>query len=237
MTTTIDPVILATIQAAPVPYDLFREVHKGLRLALFDLTVTIGSADCTDALARDRVVAGTHALVSLLHSHHGHEDGFVKPVLEMVAPRVSAIVDGAHADVDEALAEIEANADLLGASDGADAVVLGLDLYHRVALFVASYLAHMAYEEGEVMQTLRDALTVAELFTLDMELRASIPLDKLLAFAATMLPAINAEERTAMLGGLRAGAPAEVFEQVRAVAARRLDPQDYRAVAVRLGLN
>lgn len=69
-----------------------------------------------------------------------------------------------------------------------------------------------------------------------MALRASIPPDKLLTFSAVMLPAISPEERTAMLGGLRAGAPPEIFEEVRRTAERVLEPDEYRTVAWRLGL-
>ncbi|MBV9950633.1 MAG: hemerythrin domain-containing protein [Acidimicrobiia bacterium] len=236
MTATIDPAILEAIEAAPVPYDFFREVHKGLRNALFDLTVACGAADFDDPLTCDRIAARVHGLVSLFHSHHGHEDDFIKPLIQAADPRLDAIVDSGHAEIDSDLLEIEAMADGLVAASGPVAVAAGLDLYRRLALFTASYLAHMAFEEGAVMERLRTSLSTAELFEVDMALRGSIPLDKLLAFAAIMLPAMNTEERTAMLGGLRAGAPDEVFEQVRAVAVRCLEPQDYGTIADRLGL-
>lgn len=236
MTVTVDPSIVEAIEAAPVPYDFYREVHKGLRRAVFELTVAVGAADFDDPLTRDRMAARVHDLVSLFHSHHGHEDDFIKPLLQAADARLDAIVDGGHVDIDVDLAEIEAMADALVSATGGAAVAAGLALYHRLALFVASYLVHMALEEGEVMRTLRSARSTAELFEVDMALRASIPLDKLLAFAGIMLPAMNTDERTAMLGGLRAGAPDEVFEQVRAVAVRWLDPTDYCTVAHRLGL-
>jgi hypothetical protein len=236
MTVTIDPSIVEAIESAPVPYDFYREVHKGLRRALFDVTVVVGAGDFEDPITRDQIASRVHDLVALFHAHHGHEDAFIKPILQSVDAHLDATVDRGHEHIDTDLDELDAMADAMVSASGGSAVVAGLALYHRLAVFTASYLAHMALEEGEVMETLRAALSTAQLFEVDMALRASIPLDKLLAFARIMLPAMNTDERTAMLGGLRAGAPAEVFEQVRRTAEAALAPQDYVVVSCRLGL-
>ena len=204
MSVTIDPAILATIEAAPVPYDFFREVHKGLRGMLFDLTEAAGAANYDVPAERNRIVSGVFAAVEMLHSHHGHEDTFVQPLLERYAPRLAAIVASGHEEVESDLVEIELVADKLVGADAPESIAAGLQLYHTLALFTARYLAHMGLEEGDVMRSLRDALSVAELFEIDMALRAAVPPPILLRFAAIMLPAMNAEERTSMLGGLRA---------------------------------
>ena len=54
---------------------------------------------------------------------------------------------------------------------------------------------------------------------------------------ALMLPAMNLDDRTEMLGGMRAGAPAEVFEGVWSLAGSVLDPADRSALASRLELS
>jgi hypothetical protein len=51
-----------------------------------------------------------------------------------------------------------------------------------------------------------------------------------------MLPAMNIDDRTALLGGMRAGAPAEVFEGVWALAGSVLPFEDHRDLARRLDL-
>ena len=53
---------------------------------------------------------------------------------------------------------------------------------------------------------------------------------------ALMLPAMNIDGRTELLGGMRAGAPAEVFDGVWSLAGSVLDPTDLAALAGRLGL-
>jgi hypothetical protein len=236
MTTVIDPNILEALEAAPIPYDFFREVHKGLRHALYELTTAVGAADCADATARAIVAERVQDTLALLHSHHGHEDIFIRPLLERHAPRLNAMVDAGHHETEADLVEIEFRTDALVGATDRDAIVAGLDLYRYLALFTARYVAHMALEEGEVMRALRDAMSVAELFEVDMALRASVPPPMMCAFIAVMAPAMNPEERTNMLGGMQAGAPPEIFELFRAAAEAALDPASYRAVATQLGL-
>lgn len=93
----------------------------------------------------------------------------------------------------------------------------------------------MALEEREVMAVLRNAMTLSELFEVDMTLRAAVPPSKMVAFIGVMAPAMNPSERTAMLGGMRAGARAEIFELFRAAAEAAIGPQNYAEVAARIG--
>ncbi len=53
---------------------------------------------------------------------------------------------------------------------------------------------------------------------------------------AVMLPAMNVDDRTELLGGMKAGAPAEVFQEVWGLASSVLDPADVEALAVRLSV-
>ena len=53
---------------------------------------------------------------------------------------------------------------------------------------------------------------------------------------AVMIPAMNIDDRTALLGGMRAGAPAEVFDGVWSLVGSVLEPDDHRALARRLDI-
>ncbi|HET9444440.1 MAG TPA: hypothetical protein VFO65_14015, partial [Acidimicrobiales bacterium] len=65
---------------------------------------------------------------------------------------------------------------------------------------------------------------------------ASIPPEEMAKSLALMLPAMNVDGRTELLGGMRAGAPAEAFAAVWGLAGSVLDPSDQAAVAARLGI-
>ena len=51
-----------------------------------------------------------------------------------------------------------------------------------------------------------------------------------------MFPAMNVDDRTDLLGGMRATTPAEAFDGVWSVVKSVRTPNDAHAVAVRLGL-
>jgi hypothetical protein len=53
----------------------------------------------------------------------------------------------------------------------------------------------------------------------------SIPPDEMARSLAFMLPAMNADDQAEMIGGMRAGAPAEVVEGVLALAQDVLGPR------------
>ena len=61
----------------------------------------------------------------------------------------------------------------------------------------------------------------------------SIPPDEMARSLAVMLPAMNVDDRAELLGGMQAGAPAEVFAEVWGLACSVLHPQDADAVARR----
>lgn len=231
--TTLDS---ADAPAAGLPFDLYREVHKGLRSALFGLTTTLGATDVADPAERSVAVERVAAVIALLHTHHGHEDAFIQPLLVRADPKLAAIVDAGHEETERDILELEQLAARLSGADGAAAVVAGHALYARTALFTAQYLAHMALEEGAVMDALRGAMSDDDLFAVEMELRGSVAPPTMCEFITVMVPAMNRSERAAMLGGMHAGAPAEVFELFRASAEACLAPDAYRTLAADIGI-
>lgn len=232
--TGADPV--EAIKASPIPFCLYREVHKGLRYALFQLVTAVGSADCADPQARDGVVDQVHALITLLTEHHDHEDTALQSLIRANAPTVAPLLEEGHAEVEQDLVEIELRTDRLATSTGTEAVIAGLDLYGFLSLFVGRYLAHMGLEEGTVMATLRETISVEDLLQVQIAFRSSVPPPTMCRFIAVIMPALDPEERATILGGMYAGAPPEIFELFRAATEAALQPAEYEALAGRIGL-
>jgi hypothetical protein len=232
--TGVNPI--EAIKSSGIPFDLYREVHKGLRYALFQVTVATGSADCADGDVRQDVVDGVHRMIALLHAHHQHEDTFLRPVIQAQDPHLAAMTDAEHDEIEADLIEIELYTDRLAAATGGEAFVVGLDLYGYLAHFTARYLAHMSLEEDIVMKKLRDTMSIEELFAIEVALRSSLSPTTMCEFLTFMMPALNIAERTGMLAGMKAGAPPEVFDSFRSATEAALDPNDYRTVATRIGL-
>lgn len=232
------PLTVETAALETVEVDIYRDIHKGIRTEMFAVTAQAGSTDSGDdgaiAAVRDRF----HGLVELLISHAEHEDEFLQPLAEVHAPELAALIARQHQEIEARMAQLEVLAEqavaVAAATSGRRLAVHRL--YLAFANFTASYLEHQEVEELRVMPALSSAIGAAELAEVHRAVVASIPLDEMATALALMLPAMNLEDRVQLLGGMQAGAPAEVFTGVVGLARSVLAAGDYAALAGRLGL-
>ena len=160
--------------------DLFTNVHKGLRRALFEVCVALGRAGDD----RDRTRAARSMLTEVLRfvEHHGdNEDLLLIPLLAAVAPELAGRLRAGHERIDPALRAL-ANA---AASSPID------ELYVDTCAFVAEYLEHMR-EEEQLEPGIRAALELEQLAAFGRESVArTSPTDQRMMLA-WMLPAMTA---------------------------------------------
>ena len=86
------------------------------------------------------------------------------------------------------------------------------------------------------MPALEAAVGVQDVVAIHQAILAGIPPEEMGRSLALMIPAMNIDDRAAMLGGMRAGAPSEVFDGVWSLVGSVLDPDDHRALARRLDI-
>jgi hypothetical protein len=216
--------------------DLYREVHKGLRKALFDVTVKTGNTDYADQQAVQDLTETIRGATALLFAHAEHEDGPIQPHIATHVPELADAIIVAHRDCEERLAKLELLIDQLTVADDDERSKIGKVLYLDLADFVACYLSHMAVEERQVMPVLAAALTFDELLATQIAVRSSIPPPQMVASLTFMLPAMNIDERTTMLGQMHTNVPADAFANFWSIANDVLEPADVQAVACRIGL-
>ncbi|MBU7590603.1 MAG: hypothetical protein KAF42_15485 [Sphingopyxis terrae] len=109
-------------------------------------------------------------------------------------------------------------------------------LYLRFSVFVADDLAHMAEEEQLFLPILQSLFSDAELMDIEDRIMSRVSQDELAAYGRIMLPAATRTERIAMLGAIRANAPADAFVGLLQATARpSLSPDDYRHLCGGLG--
>jgi len=227
----------ATTDFAMVALDLYKDIHKGIRAELFGVTGQAGSLDPSDRAARVAVADRVHATVELLLSHAEHEDGAIQPTLESQLPDLAERIATDHHSLDIRMVDLEAlAADAVEATTATDQRTRSHRLYLELASFTGDYLAHQDIEERVVMPQLEAAVGIEAVVGMHQAILGSIPPDEMAHSLALMLPAMNVDDRTELLGGMREGAPAEVFEGVWGLAGTVLDPADHAAVAARLGI-
>jgi hypothetical protein len=239
---TKEPTRMTTIERTrptglvAVTHDLYRDIHKAIRSELFAVVTEAARIDPAAGMARAALAAQVRDVVQLLEDHAEHEDGAIQPVLETELPdladRIAADHEalGAHTDL---LLELAAEVALLDATDPALRVH---HLHLELAAFTGAYLGHQDVEERVVMPALEATVGPERGMEIHQQILAAIPPQEMAKSVALMLPAMNVDGRTEMLGGMQANAPAEVFEGMWGLAASVLDPCDLAAVAQRLGL-
>jgi iron-sulfur cluster repair protein YtfE (RIC family) len=228
------PLIVETAALETVTFDIYRNIHKGIRAGLFSVTQAAGTVDPHDADAVRGVAGRWSDMVELLVAHAEHEDDFVQPVIERFNPSYAAEIAEAHPRLECQMAELEVLADRAADACPEQARILTHRLYLGLASFTAEYLQHQEFEEFEVMVMLSQHLAFEELLAIDNAIVASIEPDMMAKSAALMLPAMNIEDQTDLYEGARAGVPPEVFQGMVMLAEMVLEPARYEALARRL---
>ena len=225
-----------TAVTAPVTLDLYKDIHKAIRVELFAVTTEAGRLDPAQGVARAALASHVRDVVAFLTSHAEHEDAAVQPVLEARLPALAERVEVDHLTLEARMDDLEQMATEAAALDVVDPGTKVHRIYLALSAFTSDYLEHQDVEERVIMPALEAAVGVDDVVAIHQAILAGIPPEEMGTSLALMLPAMNIDDRAAMLGGMRAGAPAEVFEGVWGLAGSVLDPADHRALARRLDL-
>jgi hypothetical protein len=220
-----------------VALDLYKDIHKGIRSELFAITLEAGRTDATDRAGRRRLAERVAGVVDLLVTHAEHEDEAIQPSLEAHLPDLAAQVELDHLTLEARLHDLGGWAMEVVEAPSAAARERLHALYVELASFTGAYLAHQDVEERQIMPALMDAVGFDAVLAMHQAIVGSIPPEQMAASLAIMLPSMDVDDRAELLGGMRAGAPAEVFEGVWALAGSVLAPKDHQALAIRLDLS
>jgi hypothetical protein len=217
-------------------FDIYRDIHKGIRSLLFSVTSQVGSADSSDAAVRLDVTGRVDGLVDFLVAHAGHEDDYIQPTIVQHLPELGARIEVEHHSLEATMETLRSIA--FDARDAAPEVARRRvhQLYVELATFTSAYLLHQDLEERVLMPALERAIGFEALLAINGAIVASHTPEQMAEALMLMIPAMNIDDRAELLGGMRAGAPAEVFQGVWGLVGTLISPADHRALADRLGI-
>ena len=220
----------------PVAFDLYRDIHKGIRTELFAVTAEAGRIDPNDRCGGAALADQGRSIVAFLVQHAEHEDAAIQPVLERLLPGLATRVAVDHVALEDTMLELVALAEAAVAAPADGRRFAFHQLYLELAAFTGAYLQHQDIEERLTMPAIEAAIGVEAVIGVHMQIIGGIPPQELGATIAIMLPAMNVDDRTELLGGIKATAPAEAFAALWSLAGSVLTADDQQAIAVRLGL-
>lgn len=217
-----------------VTFNLYRDVHKGIRKDLFSLVDQAGAVDPSFRSGRVDVAEHLGRTVNLLTIHAHHEDTSVGPVIERNLPDLAAEIVHDHEKLEARLVDLQAMAgDAVDASANAQREAM-YRLYVELASFTSAYLAHQDLEERVVMPAVEKAIGLEAVIGIHGQIIGSLTPEEMAMSLSLMFPAMNIDDRSELLGGMRANAPAEVFEGVWGLTGSVLAPPDFTALGNRL---
>jgi hypothetical protein len=235
--TVIDPTteLIAHPDFQLVAFDLYSDIHKGIRAELFAVTGAAGSTDPDDAVGWAAVADHARSLGQVLEMHAHHEDTVIEPVLAVHLPVHGAKIVDDHRVLDGRFASIVELAMSSLEVEGPERRRRSRLVYLDLAAFTSQYLVHQDLEERVVMPALEQAVGVEAVIEMHQSIVSSIPPEEMAKTLSFMLPAMNANDRLQLLGGMRMGAPAEVFEGVVGLARSVLQATDFAVLTRDLG--
>lgn len=213
--------------------DLYRDIHKGLRHALFDVTFQAGRLDVGDDECIGGLLAESRQMIDLLRGHHQHEEQLLlEGLIEAHASAAVGPIHDEHHILAECLDQLAARADELAATSTGARSAIAHEYYLELAAFTGAYLAHLDVEERVVMPALAAECDDAELGRTQGAILASIRPEQQAVGLTVMLPALNPVERAVMVGRIRVTAPPEAFAGVRKIAEHVLTPVEYARLGI-----
>lgn len=233
----IDPREMRQVAAVAAPrVDLYVGIHKALRALMADNLLALGRMDFDDALELARVTQRVLELLELCRSHLQHENDFVHAAMEARAPGSSGQIAHEHEEHVEAIVALANQTTGLLQCEPARRAECTLALYRGLSLFIAHNFEHMHVEETAHNAVLWARFTDAELEEIHGALVASIPPEEMMSFVRWMVPFMNPAERAAMLGDMRAHAPAPAFAVALDLVRPHLSEREWSKLAASLGL-
>lgn len=217
-------------------YNVFNQIHKGLRAFMYDTALQIQQADFAADNA-GTVIAQVRQVLDLFDEHAHHEDLHLLPLIADHNAELMKQFEQDH-EVDHRLsATLREHCTAWGkAHTASDRITYGQAIFYAFNEFVAFNLYHMNKEEQVLLYTLWKHHTDETLLAAEQAIVQSIAPETLMFESRWMMRALSNPEIVQWLTGVRMGAPAEVFQMFAGMAEEELTAERWDAVATALKL-
>lgn len=213
-------------------YNMFYQVHKGLRAMLYDTAILLQRTDFSNA-EETTIIAGRINEVVMLFDKHAHsEDSNVLFAIESLEPSAATLFAEEHVKDHELSNRITAIINMLGAAfETEEKEELGSALRAAYNEFVAFNLYHMAKEENELNQLLWKHFSDDQLHGITMQIISKIPIEQLSAFNVWMMRGLSNQEISQWLKQVKNNAPEEAFNGMMQLAETELPWERFSVIA------
>ncbi len=226
------PALAPTPAPAATPrFDMYMQIHKGLRTAMAGTLLAVGRMDWLDRDERDATLGRVAELLALCRSHLERENQFVHTAIEQRLPGAAGQTEADHLEHVAEIDQLRRRMDALRQAPEEAAGAAALALYRELAVFVAENFLHMQVEETRNNASLWAAYSDEELVEIHDALVASIAPEEMASLLQLIVPALAPVERAQMMLGMQMGMPADAFGGALAVVRQALSERDWLALS------
>ena len=216
-------------------YNIFNQVHKGLRVMLYETAKAIQLTDFSNAEESANAIEKLKLVLKLFEKHASTEDNLVFPRLTTHYP---AVVDAFEKEHVEDLALTEQLNGLITTFENAgsreDKIKTGITLNRAFVHFLAFNLEHMAKEEDMLNKLFWQHYTDRELVQLTEEIVRNQPPDTLEIMSRWMMRGLNSMEIIYWLKNIKNNAPEFAFQSMIKMAEKEIDENRWQKVKEQL---
>jgi hypothetical protein len=216
---------------SPNRFNIFNQIHKGLRAMLYELALEIQQTDFCEVEEAESLVKEVEQVVSFFTAHAEHEDRFILPA---VAKHNARIIEAfAHDHLEDGwlanllLKSVQA---WRVAADAPARMQAGSELFYHFTEFTAFNLVHMNKEERFLNEVLWQYYSDAELFEIERCILASVPPEILAVESRWMMRGLSNPEIIAWLRGVKQAAPEALFFSFLNLAEEELPEGRWKAI-------
>ena len=204
-------------------YNIFNQIHKGLRAMLYDTALALQQTDFINPDEAEAVLSSMDKVLNCFHSHAMHEDRFVFPAVQQFDPGLVHEFEAEH-KLDESLAHRLCN--LIPVYDravsGEAKQEAGDAISNAFNEFVAFNLYHMSKEEDKINKALWANYTDEGIKEIHRCILAALPPTGMEFEARWMMKGISNQEIVRWLKVVENTAPQIVFRGLLSLAENEL---------------
>jgi hypothetical protein len=213
-------------------YNIFYQIHKGLRAMLYDTAQKLLTTDFADEDEAGEAIDRINEVIVLFDKHAHSEDSFILPAIEVHDPTVATLFIDEHI-MDHELGNRLINLVKIYSSLELNETREELGSAIRLAFteFLVFNLQHMAKEEKELNQKLWRYFSDEDLHRITGAIISNIPADLMQPYNIWMMRGLSNSEIIHWLKQIKNEAPEFVFNGMLELAEAELDKERFSLVA------
>ncbi len=212
-------------------YNIFYQVHKGLRAMLYETALLIQQTDFADTEEAEPVITQLEVVLELFDKHAYTEDSLIFSAVEKYDAALSKAFEQEHEE-DHQLGQrlrglITVFFHTVASGDKKET---GKELNNSFIDFMNFNLRHMAKEETLINKALWRYYTDEQLKNITHQIVCSMPAEPLALYSKWMIRGLSNTEIINWLKEVKNNAPDDAFRSLMALAQQELNPHRWLQV-------